>query len=118
MPYSPSPPITRATGLGALPALLEERGGMRALCRVFDAEGAPLEIIENRQTFIPLASMMGLFERAGRELGDRTFGTTVGMTMSPGSFGLWLEYCAAAPTLGAGLSGRPFADASSSRAAF
>jgi len=96
-------PMTRATGLGPLPALVEERAGASALERLFAAEGLPLSVLDERQTSIPLASMVGLFERAARAVGDRTFGWTVGAKMPHGQYGAWAEYSSQAPTLVGGI---------------
>lgn len=92
-------PMTRATGMGPLPELLERMEGMRAVQCAFAAEALPLQLIENRNISIPLGALVGLFERAGRAAGDRRFGVRVGDAMPPSSFGLWLEYSATAPNL-------------------
>lgn len=96
-------PMTKATGLGALPTLLEQRVSSRALHRVFHRENVPMEVLENREIRMPLVSMMGLFENAAREVGSRTFGLTVGNNMGPGSYGMWLVYSASGATLGEAL---------------
>lgn len=96
-------PMTKATGLGPLPAMLEQQVSAKALNRVFEGENVPLGILENREIRMPLVSMIGLFENAARETGSRTFGLSAGEAMSPDNFGLWLIYCATAPTLGVAL---------------
>ena len=96
-------PMTRATGLGPLPEMLEAREGAGAVCDAFRAVGIPLSVVEHRTAHVPLAAMMRLFEEAARRVGDRTFGFEVGRAMAPASFGLWMEYSAAAETLGEAL---------------
>ncbi|MGR3662380.1 MAG: AraC family transcriptional regulator ligand-binding domain-containing protein [Paracoccaceae bacterium] len=96
-------PMTKATGLGPLPTLLEQRVSGRALHRVFRRENVPMEVLENREIRMPLVSMMGLFEKSAREAGSRTFGLSVGNDMSHGSFGMWLVYSASGATLGEAL---------------
>lgn len=96
-------PMTKATGLGPLPIILERHASTKALSRVFLRENVPLGILENRETRMPLVSMMGLFENAAHETGNRIFGLSVGQSMSPDNYGLWLVYCATAPTLGEAL---------------
>lgn len=96
-------PMTRATGLGPLPAMLEQRESARALLRVFQSEGIPLSVVDNTKMQMPVASMIGLFDRSARAVGDRTFGLKVGETMRFEGYGLWLEYSAAAKSLGGAL---------------
>lgn len=103
MPGSFIIPMSRATGLGSLPELLEERASTRALHRAFDAEDIPLSVIENRKIPIPVSSMVGIFDRAAAAVGDRMFGLDVGQAMAPVRFGLWMEYSTSASTLGQAL---------------
>lgn len=104
MPRPFSVPMTTATGLGPLPELLVERCGERAVQRVFHSERLPLVLVEERRHPVPFAAMLGAFERAARVAGDRTFGFDVGIGMSVGCYGVWLDYAAGAPTLGRALA--------------
>ncbi len=99
MPSRLNCPVTRAAGLGPLPSMLEERAGFRTLERVFKAEGVPLAVINARETFMPVSSMVGLFERAAQATQDRAFGLSVGMNFRHGEYGLWVEYATAGETL-------------------
>lgn len=92
-------PMTRALGLGALPAFVEEAAGHQALQRIFDRQRLPLSLIEHRETRLPLVAMQRVFEDAARESGDRTLGLRVGDQMTHKGYGLWSRYLAAAPTL-------------------
>lgn len=96
--------LVRANGFGALPGLLEERAGERAVLEVFEKEGLPIALRDALDTPMPLAAMMGLFSRAARLLGDRTFGLDVGERMGFTGYGLWTEYSTLAPTLGGALA--------------
>jgi len=96
-------PLTKATGFGALPELVEQRASPAALLKMFNAQNLPLEILENRETRLPLCAMMNVFETAARAAGERTFGLDVGNAMSPGDYGMWANYCASAATLGEAL---------------
>lgn len=96
-------PLVRAKGFGPFPALLEERAGERALYETFEAEGMPVGLRDSPTTPMPLSAMMALLSRAARRLGDRTFGLEVGERMTHRGYGLWIEYCAAAETLGEAL---------------
>jgi AraC-like DNA-binding protein len=97
-------PMTKATGFGALPELLEQRAGQKALNAIFRGENVPLEILDNRETRLPVGAMMQVFDKAARATGERTFGLDVGMSMSYRDYGLWMEYCAMGDTLGEALA--------------
>ena len=92
-------PMTTATGMGPLPELLERMAGAKAVERAFRRENLPLALIEDPEHRIPMASLVGLFEHAGWEVGDRLFGLRVGLNMAPGAYGLWTEYGASASNL-------------------
>lgn len=96
-------PIVRAGGFGALPQLLEERAGEKTMLDVFERESLPIALRDAPTTPIPLLSMMKLFTRSGRQLGQRTLGLDVGAQMTHRAYGLWVEYCTQAPTLGEAL---------------
>lgn len=96
-------PFTRALGFGPLPALLERRAGSKALQRSFEAEGLPLTLLDSPRTLLPLSAMTGVFERAARQAGERTFGLDVGEAMTHRGFGLWVDYALAGDTLAEGL---------------
>lgn len=89
--------------MGPLPEMLEERESNVALHRVFAHEAVSLEIIEQRETRLPVAALAGLFDRAAKATGERALGLDVGLSMPPGSFGMWAEYSAGAETLGRAL---------------
>ena len=94
-----SVPMTRARGMGPLPLLLEQSGGLHVRDRVFAAAGLPLEIVEHPDRLVPLPAFMRLFEAAGREAGARCLGLEIGRGMETASFGRWLTYASQAPTL-------------------
>jgi AraC-like DNA-binding protein len=93
--------ITRATGMGPLPDLLEEAAGDRAVARVFGAERMPLALVHEREHWTPLASLAGLFHGGARAAGDPLFGLRVGQAMQPGEYGRFARYALQAGTLGA-----------------
>lgn len=96
-------PMTKATGLGPLPDLLEQSAGSHAVAAAFQQTNLPLEILEFRDTRIPVEAMRDLFERSARAAGDRCFGLSVGQDMTHTNFGIWMHYCAQAPNLAEGL---------------
>ncbi|MDQ0316119.1 AraC family transcriptional regulator [Amorphus orientalis] len=95
--------LTRAGGLGTLPNLFEARAGERQLVDLFQQTRVPMGIIDAPLTPVPVWAMMTLFARAGRVLGDRTFGLEVGSQMTHSGFGLWVEQNLLAPTFGGAL---------------
>jgi AraC-like DNA-binding protein len=91
--------FTTASGMGPLPRLVEEANGPRAVERVFRAEGLPLWLAHDQSSKIPLRSMMGLMERAAREMGDDLFGLHLGSAMRPEDYGPFVRYMVSAPDL-------------------
>ncbi|MCS0495273.1 AraC family transcriptional regulator [Ancylobacter sp. MQZ15Z-1] len=103
MAYSRSFTLVRARGFGALPDLLEQRAGERAMLGVFESEGLPIALRDQLDTPMPIGAMMGLFARSAGLLGQRTFGLDVGAHMSHDGYGLWAQYSSQAATLGRAL---------------
>lgn len=91
--------FTTASGMGPLPRLVEDAKGPRAVERVFRAEGLPLWLAHDQSSKIPLRSMMGLMERAAREMGDELFGLHLGLAMRPEDYGPFVRYMVSAPDL-------------------
>jgi AraC-like DNA-binding protein len=85
--------------MGPLPRLVESANGPRAVERVFRAEGLPLWLAHDQNSKIPLRSMMGLMERAAREMGDDLFGLHLGLAMRPEDYGPFVRYMVSAPDL-------------------
>lgn len=96
--------MTHATGLGPLPALLEARGGSKAVARAFSEQGLPLELVSDRTHRVPLVAMIGLFDCAARLAADARFGLHVGLAMEPGEYGRWAAFALHAPTMSGALS--------------
>lgn len=92
-------PMTTGAGMGPLPEVLAAMASERAVLRCFSQEGLPHELVGNREIRLPLVSLMNLFERGGREAGDRAFGLRVGEAMTPDNYGLWAEYALGASSL-------------------
>ena len=90
--------FTTASGMGPLPRLVEDAKGARAVERVFRAEGLPLWLAHDQSSKIPLRSMMGLMERAAREMGDELFGLHLGLAC-PEDYGPFVRYMVSAPDL-------------------
>ncbi|WP_226576718.1 AraC family transcriptional regulator [Acuticoccus sediminis] len=91
--------MTSIRGLGPLPALIEARGGERALDNVLARVGMSAEMLDRRDLMIPLADMVTLFDAAAEITGDALIGIEAGKAMRA-DFGLWTVYARAAETLG------------------
>lgn len=91
--------MTFAMGFGSLPLLVESASNWSRVERLFERQRLPLALIDNPNQRIPLARMIGLFEDAGETVGDRAFGTRVGMQMNHTGFGIWARYIASAQSL-------------------
>ncbi|CAH1672319.1 helix-turn-helix domain-containing protein [Chelatococcus asaccharovorans] len=95
--------LVRAKGFGALPEMIERRASETVLATIFARERLPIALRDAPGTPMPLRSMMGLFARGAAALDCRSFGFDVGEDMTHRGYGLWIEYAAAATTLGEGL---------------
>ena len=95
--------MTKATGIGPLPDMLEQWAGSKAVTLAFHQAGLPMDVIDFPETRIPISAMRNLFEISARSAGDRCFGLSVGQNMTHATFGLWMKYCAQAETLEQGL---------------
>lgn len=91
--------MTRASGIGPLPQLLEKACGISAVEAVFRSVHIPVQVLDHPELEVPFAALVRLFDRAAQSAGDPLFGLRVGLEMSPSAFGPWLKHCTTAPTL-------------------
>jgi len=84
--------MVQAHLMGALPRILQERTGDQAIEKVFAQQAIPLEITENRERWLPIVDMLGLFEQSSRYAGDPLFSLEVAKSMDPSAMGLWGRY--------------------------
>ena len=77
--------FTRAAGVGPLPRLLEQAGGLRAVERVFGAEGLPLWRTHNQSSNLPVRCLTGLIERPRARLAT-TFSVSTWSCHAAGRF--------------------------------
>ena len=96
--------MTRATGIGPLPELLEAYAGTKTVKAVFADAGLPQLLIHERKHLIPLSSLARLNQAAAERTGDPAFGLATGLEMAPGDYGKWAIYASQAPTLAVGIS--------------
>lgn len=93
------PAFTNSSGIGPLPSFLEAASDLHLVARVFQSEGLPLSIASSGMNWLPIRSLMGLYERAAAAVGDDFFGLHVGRAMRPEDFGLWARYATSASSL-------------------
>ncbi|MGI9514170.1 MAG: AraC family transcriptional regulator ligand-binding domain-containing protein, partial [Anderseniella sp.] len=96
-------PMVTVSELGALPALVREASGGRALRRLLASLGIPTAVLDTPQARIPMEAMIQLFDAAAREVGDDDFGLRVGRGTGLEDFGDWAAYAAGGRDLGAGI---------------
>ena len=63
-------PLVTAFALGPTVEVIERHAGWRTVERSFRAASLPLQVIEERQVYIPYAGEAALIEHAAREIGD------------------------------------------------
>jgi len=97
-------PLTHATGIGPLPDVLEGLAGPATVDRVFSRAEVPRALLRDRRQRLPIGLLAGLYAGGAEVTGDPLFGFTVGRAMRPTDYGLWAQYAAQAPTLGAAIS--------------
>lgn len=96
--------MTRATGVGSLPDLLNACGGEKTLRSVFTDANLPLALTHDRTHRLPLSSLARLYQAAAERTGNPVFGLTAGLAMTPDDFGKWAQYASQGATLEDGIS--------------
>jgi AraC-like DNA-binding protein len=71
---------------------------------VFSRAEVPRALLRDRRQRLPIDLLARLYAGGAEVTGDPLFGFSVGRTMRPADYGLWAEYAAQAPTLGAAMS--------------
>lgn len=90
--------FSRASGFGPLFAMVEQAAGGTGLAALAAPE-AIAYCAADPMAPVPFAWMVGVFERAGRLLGDPQFGARVGEALPPLKFGPYVSYAFAGATL-------------------
>ena len=93
---------TFARGYDLFPIVtqLEEVGGPEAVARVFQEQDLPVQVLENRDTFVPFRDLAGAYERAAQLTGDRLFGVHSGQHYRFSELGAYSTYVLQAVDLG------------------
>lgn len=101
--FDSSIPMTTASELGALPELVREMSGAKALSRLLKENGFPTTVLDTPDAKIPLQATIQLFDAAAREVGEYGFGLRVGQGTGLEDFGDWAVYSLGARNLEEGL---------------
>lgn len=98
-----SMPLISVTALAGVPAFVRHTYGERLLRRAMRAAMLDIEAIENRDCFIPHATMTDFADAVARLAGEEHFGLVLAPYLTIANYGCWGDYLLAAPTLGAAL---------------
>ncbi len=93
-------PVISSHILHGLPAFLRHEIGGRALLQANRAAGFDLELIEDRNCFIPHAAVIGFVNAAARAAGEPNLGILMTPMMSAANYGSFGRYLLGADTLG------------------
>ena len=90
--------FSRASGFGSLFAMVQDTAGAEGLGQLATADAMD-HCTSDPMAPVPFAWMVGVFEGAGRLLGDPQFGARVGEALPPLKFGPYVSYAFAGATL-------------------
>lgn len=93
-------PVISNRILHGLPAFLRHEIGERALLQANRAAGFDLELIEDRNCFIPHAAVVGFVNAAARAAGEPNLGLLLAPVMDVANYGSFGRYVLGADTLG------------------
>ncbi len=92
-----------AKALGAMPEFIEKELGLKGLHLVMDRSGMPLELLENRESFIPETMLVSFLNQSARETGEKNLGLLISPFLTVADYDLWGDYVLGASTLEASL---------------
>jgi AraC-like DNA-binding protein len=93
-------PVISSHVLHGLPALVRHQIGERALLRANRAAGFDVELIEDRNSFIPQAALIGFVNAAAKAAGESNLGFLLAPVMNVANYGAFGRYVLGADTLG------------------
>ena len=96
-------PVISSHVLHGLPAFVRHEIGERALLRANIAAGFDLELIEDRNCFIPQAAVIGFVNAAAKAAGEANLMTLLAPVMNAANYGTFGRYVLGADTLGQSL---------------
>lgn len=93
-------PVISSRVLHGIPAFIRSEVGERALQRVNRATGLDLELIEDKNCFIPHQALTSFADTIAREAGEPNLGLLIAPTMDVSNYGTFGSYVLSADTLG------------------
>lgn len=93
-------PVISSRVLHGIPTFIRSELGERALQRVNRATGLDLELVEDRNCFIPHQALTSFADTFVREAGEPTLGLMIAPTMDVSNYGSFGSYVLSADTLG------------------
>lgn len=93
-------PVISSRVLRGIPTFIRSEFGERALQRVNRATGLDLELIEDRNCFIPHQAVTSFADTIAREAGEPNLGLLLAPTMDVSNYGSFGSYVLGADTLG------------------
>jgi AraC-like DNA-binding protein len=85
--------------LGTLPEIVEHEFGKKALHSALSRSGLPIQLLENRDLYIPKSSIVSFFHNVSREAGEEKLGLMFAPLHTVSAYGIWGDYVLSAPTL-------------------
>lgn len=96
-----SPTLISVTALAGVPALVRQAFGEKVLRHANRAAMLDIELIEDRDCFIPHATMTAFLAEVARRSGEAELGLMLAPHLTLSSYGCWGAYVLGAETLGA-----------------
>lgn len=98
-----APPLISVTALAGVPDLVRRTFGESVLRHANRAAMLDIEVIEDRDCFIPHATMTGFLAEVERRAGEPNVGLLLAPHLTLTTYGCWGEYVLGGETLGAAL---------------
>jgi AraC-like DNA-binding protein len=99
-----APTLISVTALAGVPALVREAFGEKVLRQANRAAMLDIELIEDRDCFIPHATMTGFLSEVERRAGEPDIGLLLAPHLTLAGYGCWGEYVLGAETFGAAVA--------------
>ena len=96
-----STPVISVAAVAAIPALVRHTFGDKVLRRANQAAMLDIEAIEDRDCFIPHATMTTFADAIAKRAGEEELGLMLAPHLTIASYGCWGDYILGTPTLGA-----------------
>lgn len=99
-----TPPMISVTAMAGVPAMIRQAFGDKVLRQANSAAMLDIETIEDRDCFIPHATMTAFLAEIERRTGERDLGLMLAPHLKIASYGCWGDYLLGGETLGAAIA--------------